>query len=179
MRVGYRWLKELVNVDMEPQVLADKMTMAGIAVETVENLAQGFDRVVVGEIAAMVKHPNADKLWVCQVNAGSESQQIVTGAQNIKTGDKVPVALDGANLPNGVSIKPAKLRGISSNGMLCSITELNLNLEDWPEESREGILILEPDGGLIHVEPIHRVISGAELGLAVEILAVHLREGLH
>ncbi len=145
MRVGYKWLKELVDVNLEPQVLADKMTMAGIAVETVENLAQGLDRVVVGEITAMEKHPNADKLWICQVNTGSEPRQIVTGAQNLKTGDKVPVALDGANLPNGVSIKPAKLRGVSSNGMLCSISELNLDPADWPEESREGILILQPD----------------------------------
>lgn len=145
MRVAYKWLKEMVDVNLPPQELADKMTMAGIAVETVENLAQGLDRVVVGQINSMEKHPDADRLWVCQVAVGDEVRQIVTGAQNINSGDKIPVALDGANLPNGVSIKPAKLRGVPSSGMLCSIGELNLDPKDWPEEAREGILILPPD----------------------------------
>ncbi|HWJ03301.1 MAG TPA: phenylalanine--tRNA ligase subunit beta, partial [Verrucomicrobiae bacterium] len=142
MRVPYKWLKELVDIDVQPFELGERMTMAGIAVEAVENLAQGLDRVVVGQVVSMAKHPDADKLWVCQVEVGNETRQIVTGAQNVNTGDKVPVALDGATLPNGLSIKPAKLRGVSSNGMLCSIGELNLDPKDWSEESREGILIL-------------------------------------
>lgn len=145
MRVAYKWLKELVDVDLPPQELADRMTMAGIAVEGVENLARGFERVVVGQINSLQKHPDADRLWVCLVCVGEETRQIVTGAQNLKVGDKVPVALDGANLPNGVNIKPSKLRGVPSNGMLCSTAELNLDPKDWSEESREGILILPQD----------------------------------
>lgn len=148
MRVAYKWLKELVEVNLPPEELADKMTMAGIAVEKVENLAQDLDRVVVGQVASMAKHPDADKLWICQIDVKSETRQIVTGAQNLLEGDKIPVALDGAHLPNGVSIKPTKLRGVSSNGMLCSTSELNLEESDWSERSRGGILILPEDAPL-------------------------------
>ncbi|MDA8442610.1 MAG: phenylalanine--tRNA ligase subunit beta [Peptococcaceae bacterium] len=145
MRVAYKWLKELVDVSLPPEELAEKMTMAGIAVEKVENLAQSLDRVCVGQITGMEHHPDADKLWICQVDVGTETRQIVTGAQNVQTGDKLPVAMDGAHLPNGVEIKPAKLRGVPSNGMLCSTGELNLDPQDWSERSQNGILILPED----------------------------------
>lgn len=156
-----------MDVDLQPEVLGERMTMAGIAVENIENMAKGLERVLVGQVTAMEKHADSAKLWICQVNAGVETRQIVTGAQNVKVGDKVPVALDGAELPNGLVIKPAKLRGVESNGMLCSIAELNLDASGWPRESREGILIL-PDSAPIG-KPIAEYLGVDESVLELEL----------
>jgi phenylalanyl-tRNA synthetase beta chain len=167
LRVAYKWLKDLVDIDLQPEVLGEQMTMAGIAVENVENMAKGLERVVVGQVTSMEKHADSNKLWVCQVNVGEESYQIVTGAQNVNTGDKLPVALEGAELPNGLVIKPTKLRGVPSNGMLCSIGELNLEPADWPEDSGDGILILPSE------VPIGMQIA-AYLGIDESVLELEL-----
>lgn len=145
MKVSYRWLKQYVNIDIDPAELADQLTMAGLAVEHVEFLNGGIKNVVVGEILEIKEHPQADKLVICQVNVGKETVQIVTGASNVKTGQKIPVAVVGAELPGGVKIKKARLRGIDSFGMMCSARELNIDEFFVSEESREGILILHPD----------------------------------
>ncbi len=120
--------------------LADLLTMAGVEIEGIEQRGANFDKVVVAQIKASAQHPNADRLSVCQVEDGSgTARQIVCGAKNYKVGDKVPLALPGADLPNGTKIKESKLRGVESQGMLCSAIELGLG------EDASGLLILSPD----------------------------------
>lgn len=146
MRVSYNWLKEYVNFQLSPYELAHKLTMVGLAVDTVEYLGEGIEGVVVGQVMSISDHPNADKLVVCQVDVGKgEYLQVVTGAPNVRQGQKVPVALPGSILPSGVKIKKAKFRGVESAGMLCSAQELNIPEETISDEDRDGILELEPD----------------------------------
>lgn len=145
MKVSLEWLRELVDVDQSAEELAETLTRGGIEVEDVENLNKGFEKVVIGEILSLTKHPDADRLWVCTVNVGQEELTIVTGAQNLRTGDKIPVAVIGATLPNELSIRKSKLRGVVSQGMLCSREELLLDDTVGLERSRDGILILPPD----------------------------------
>jgi len=140
MRVSMKWLKELVEIDLNPAELADRLDMTGTAVEAVTTAGEGLDGVVVGLIAEKNKHPEADKLWVTSVDVGDGvPRQIVCGAQNFEAGDKVPVALVGAVLPGGFAIKKAKLRGVVSEGMNCSARELGLG------EDHEGLMILPAD----------------------------------
>lgn len=145
MKVSLGWLKELIDIKEDANTLAEMLTRGGIEVGSVEHLDAGFEKVVVGEISQMEKHPNADRLWVCQVNTGQEMLNIVTGAQNLQVGDKIPVALIGSTLPNGVHIKSSKLRGIASQGMLCSTEELMLDDSAGLERSKGGIMILGPE----------------------------------
>jgi phenylalanyl-tRNA synthetase beta chain len=120
--------------------LSDLLTFAGVEIEGVEERGGNFDNVVVAQIRESVQHPNADRLSVCQVDDGSgTNRQIVCGAKNYKVGDKVPLALPGASLPNGLKIKASKLRGIESQGMLCSPSELKVS------EDSDGLLILGAD----------------------------------
>jgi phenylalanyl-tRNA synthetase beta chain len=114
-------------------------------VEGVEVLGEEIDKVVVGRITAVEKHPDADRLQVTLVDVGSDTIQIVTGATNIKEGDLIPVALDGSSLPGGKKIKRGKLRGVESCGMMCSIAELNVTKEEFPNAAEDGIFILEGD----------------------------------
>jgi len=140
MRVSIKWLKELVDIDLTPSELADRLDMTGTAVEAITAAGEGLDGVVVGLIAEKVRHPEADKLWVTTVDVGDGTpRQIVCGAQNFEAGDKVPVALVGAVLPGGFAIKKAKLRGVVSEGMNCSARELGLG------EDHEGLMILPSD----------------------------------
>ncbi|MGI6065530.1 MAG: phenylalanine--tRNA ligase subunit beta [Bacillota bacterium] len=145
MKVAYQWLKQYIDSDLSPAELASKLTMVGLAVEHVEFLDKGIENVVVGQIKEIIRHPQADKLVVCQVDVGKNIVQIVTGATNVREGHKVPVALVGAKLPGGVKMKAAKLRGIESYGMLCSGEELGIDENYVSEESRGGIMILHPD----------------------------------
>lgn len=145
MRVPLKWLKDYVEIDVSPREFAEGLTMSGSKVETVETLGENIKNVVVGKIASVEKHPNADKLLVAQVDIGSGSLQIITGASNIKQGDYVPVALDGASLPGGKQIKKGKLRGLMSEGMMCSIDELGLTKHDYPEADEDGIFILSDE----------------------------------
>ncbi len=140
MRITYNWLKEFIDIDdLSPQQVADILTDVGIEVDSLRYAAENLEKVVTGRIVEISKHPNADRLRICQVDVGDTVLQIVTGAENVFEGAVVPVALHGSKLPIGVRIKRSKLRGVISNGMLCSEEELGLS------ESSEGIMIL-PDG---------------------------------
>jgi phenylalanyl-tRNA synthetase beta chain len=148
MKVSRKWLSEYIGIDEYTGAqLADMLTRAGIEVDVVENRNKGVsDNVVVGFVKQCEKHPDADKLRVCVVDAGQgEDLQIVCGAQNVAAGQKVPVALPGSTLPDGVRIKKAKLRGVESNGMICSAKELGLNDRLLPKEVQSGILVLPAD----------------------------------
>ncbi len=145
MKVSLEWLKQLVEIKEKAEDLAETLTRGGIEVGSVENLDKGLEKVVVGEIKELSKHPDADKLWICQVSLGTEMVTIVCGAQNLRIGDKVPVARDGACLPNGMAIKTAPLRGVVSEGMLCSAGELLLDDSLGDPRSEGGILILAPE----------------------------------
>ncbi len=156
MNTALSWIKAYVpELSCTDQEYADAMTLTGTKVETYERLDKNLEKIVIGQIEKIEKHPDADKLIVCQVNIGSEVIQIVTGAPNVKEGDKVPVVLDGGKvagghdggpLPeNGIAIKAGKLRGISSNGMMCSIEELGSSRDMYPEAPEEGIYIFPED----------------------------------
>ncbi|MDI6604543.1 MAG: phenylalanine--tRNA ligase subunit beta [Thermoanaerobacteraceae bacterium] len=142
MLVSVDWLKEYVDIDVDTEKLADDLIMSGSKVETITNYGSQIKNVVVGRIMSLKKHPNADKLQIGIVDVGNEKLQIVTGAQNIKEGDYIPVALHGSTLAGGVKIKKGKLRGIESNGMMCSARELGLNEALLPEYQKNGIFIL-------------------------------------
>lgn len=140
MKLNEQWLREYVNVTIPHQELIEQLTMTGLEVESVEPVAGKFHGVVVGEIIQITAHPSAERLHVCQVNVGDKSSlTIVTGAQDVQTGLKIPVAVDGAELPNGQRIIPTLLRGVESQGMLCSAVELGL------AETSTGILHLPLD----------------------------------
>ena len=138
MRVSLQWLNELVDVSLAPAALADKLTMGGLEVEEIEEAAPAFSGIVVAQVKKVTPHPNADKLRVTEVDAGTgETLTIVCGAPNVAVGQKVPCALVGAKLP-GLEIRKAKLRGVESSGMLCSARELGLS------DEHEGLLVLDP-----------------------------------
>jgi len=140
MKFSVNWLREFVDLPENPEEIADLLTRAGVETENIETRGAKIKQVIVSQIVASSRHPNADRLTVCEVDDGSGSKrQIVCGATNYKVGDKVPLALPGAKLPNGLEIRKSKLRGIESEGMLCSPIELGLG------EDSSGLLILTPD----------------------------------
>ena len=128
MLVSLEWLKEYVDFDLSPVELAEKLTMVGLELEEFVSVPlDGLDKVVVGKIVRKEKHPNADKLSLCTVDIGKgEGLDVVCGAPNAKEGSLYPLALEGAELPSGMKVKAAKIRGETSHGMLCSERELNL-----------------------------------------------------
>jgi len=133
MKLSRKWLNEFVAVDANDKEFAEAMTLSGSKVETTEDLGAEIKNVVVGRIRKMERHPDSDHMWVCRVDVGqNEPVQIVTGAWNIHEGDLVPVALHKALLPGGKKIERGKLRGILSDGMLCSLSELGLDERDFP-----------------------------------------------
>ena len=157
MNTALSWIKAYVpDLDVTAQEYTDAMTLTGTKVEGFERLDKNLEKIVVGQILSIERHPDADKLIVCQVDIGAgEPVQIVTGAPNVKTGDKVPVVLDGGKvagghdggpLPeDGIEIKKGKLRGIESNGMMCSIEELGSDRDMYPLAPESGIYILPED----------------------------------
>lgn len=150
MNISTTWLREWVNPDVSDEVLAEKLTMAGLEVDGIAPVAPLFDGVVVGQVVSCEKHPNADKLSLCQVNIGqSDNLQIICGAPNVKQALKVVVATVGSKLPNGLKIKKATLRGVESCGMLCSEAELGIS------DSHEGIMELSSDAALGESVRIH------------------------
>ena len=170
MNTALSWIKAYVpDLECTAQEYTDAMTLSGTKVEGYEKLDKNLEKIVVGQIKTIEPHPNADKLIICQVDIGSEMIQIVTGAPNVKEGDKVPVVLDGGKvagghdgspLPeNGIKIKKGKLRGVESFGMMCSIEELGSSKEMYPDAPENGIYILKED------TPV-----GAD---AVEVLGLH------
>ena len=142
MKTSVEWLRDYADVNVDVHTLADRLTMTGSKVETIEQKGNDIKNVVVGKILEITKHPDADKLIVTKVDVGTEKLQIVTGADNVKVGDLVPIAKDGSELPGGVKIKTGKLRGVESCGMMCAVTELGLDLEDYPGQIEHGIMIL-------------------------------------
>ena len=147
MKVSTEWLSDYISLDeVHIEELAERITRSGIEIDSVENRNQGVTGVVVGFVKSKEKHPDADKLNICTVDAGQEEDlQIVCGAKNVDAGQKVPVALVGAKLPGGLAIKKAKLRGVLSQGMICSAKELGMNDKLLPKELQEGILVLPED----------------------------------
>ena len=147
MKSSLTWMQDYVDVDMnqDMQAFADKLTIAGIPVEQVEYWGTEVKKVKTGKILQIDKHPDADKLVVCQVDMGDEQLQIVTAATNVRVGQIVPVAVHGAHLPGGTKIKRSKLRGVLSNGMFCSAHEFGFDDSLLLPEEREGIWILPPD----------------------------------
>lgn len=147
MLVSLKWLSQYVEIDgLAPEDLAEKITRSGIEVDAVIDRSQGMTNVVVGHVVSKEKHPEADKLNVCQVDVGEEElQQIVCGAPNVDAGQKVIVARPGAKLPGGIKIKKAKLRGVASNGMICSLQELGIEGRLVPKAYAEGIYVLPAD----------------------------------
>ena len=140
MKFSVNWLREFVDLPKNPEEIAELLTRAGIETKNIETRGANIDKVIVSQIAASSRHPNADRLTVCEVDDGSGTKrQIVCGATNYKVGDKVSLALPGTKLPNGTEIRKSKLRGVESEGMLCSPIELGLG------EDASGLLILSPD----------------------------------
>ena len=146
MNLSTKWLKDFVDIDVKPRDFAEALTMSGSKVEGYEIEGQELSNIVVGKVLSIEKHPDADKLHVCQVDVGKdEPVQIVTGAQNVKQGDIVPVAMDNSIVAGGKKIKKGKLRGVVSNGMLCSLGELGLTKNDFPYSIEDGIFIIQED----------------------------------
>src|SRR5215467_2422139 len=140
MKFSVNWLREFVDLPKNPEDIAELLTRAGIETKKIEPRGANIEGVLVSQITASSRHPNADRLSVCEVDDGSGTKrQIVCGATNYKAGDKVPLALPGAKVPNGTEIRKSKLRGVESEGMLCSPIELGLG------EEASGLLILSPD----------------------------------
>ena len=146
MNLSMRWLDEFVHVDTPIHDYCEALTMSGSKVEGYAVEGAEIENVVVGKVLAMERHPDSDHMWICQVEVGKEEPvQIVTGAQNVKVGDLVPAALHKSHLPGGITITKGKLRGVESCGMLCSLKELGLTVNDFPYAIEDGIFILQED----------------------------------
>ncbi len=139
MKVSFNWLKEYCDIPVSPQELAERLTMLGLEIESIQEPGKEINNVVVGKILEIAPHPQADKLVVCKTDIGrGEPLQIICGAKNMKVGDKVPTAIDGATLPGGIKITRRKMRGVESFGMMCSSAELGVS------DDAEGLMILDP-----------------------------------
>ncbi len=145
MDLSLRWLSDYVDTGVTPKQFCDAMTMSGSKVECYSEEADYITNCVVGKITHIEKHPDADKLQICQVDVGNRTVQIVTAATNVFEGALVPVALDNSTLANGIKIKKGKLRGVVSEGMMCSVAELGVTVHDFPYAIEDGILIIEED----------------------------------
>ncbi len=144
MNISLSWLRRYLDIDVPVDELCERMIRSGFEVESIVNLADSLKNVVVGKVTAMEKHPDSDHLWICQVDVGnSQTVQIVTGAQNVFTGAFVPAALHNSYLPDGTHITKGKLRGVPSDGMLCSGEELGLKAGDYPGCEVYGIMIMD------------------------------------
>jgi len=169
MKVTLNWLKQYVDFDWSPEQLAERLTMLGLEVESMQKLGGEFDGIVVAQVVTKDKHPNADKLTLCRVNDGKGERQIVCGAQNFKPGDKVPLILPGASLPpkpgekGPFTVRVGKIRGVESHGMMCSPLELGLS------EDGSGLMILREDAkvGQPFAEYLGR--SGSDVVFDLEI----------
>ena len=160
MLVSTKWLADYIDTKgLDPAELAEKITRSGIEVDAVIDRSHGMTNVVVGHVLECEKHPEADKLSICQVDVGEEVTQIICGAPNIAKGQKVIVARPGAVLPGGIKIKKAKLRGEESNGMICSLQELAIEGKLVPKAYAEGIYVLPAD-----------TLAGAD---ALDVLGLH------
>jgi len=153
MNLSRKWLNEFVTIEADDKEFAEAMTLSGSKVEVTADLGAEITNVVVGKVLSLERHENSDHMWVCQIDIGeAEPVQIVTGAQNVKAGDLVPVAKHKSTLAGGVKIEKGKLRGVVSNGMLCSYKELGLDERDFPTAYADGIWILSDDPELTGLE---------------------------
>ncbi len=169
MKILLSWINDFVEISDIPVLdLSKKLTDSGFEVEEIINKAKGLERVVACQIKSIKQHPNADKLVVCQVDKGDEITQIVTGATNMKEGDKVPLALDGADLPCGIKIKNGQIRGEASNGMFCGGDEIGINNSIYEGAETYGLLILKDD--VIVGENMAKVLGLDEIILDVNVL---------
>src|SRR6476660_8545563 len=181
MKFSVNWLREFVELPPSIDALAELLTMSGVEIEGIQKRGADFDKVVVAQITDSKPHPNADRLTVCVVDDGSGTKrQIVCGAKNYRVGDKVPLALPGAELTGGLTIRASKLRGVESEGMLCSAKELGV------AEDATGLLILSPEAKIItpirDLFPVDTILDVeitpnrgdllSQLGLAREIAAL-------
>lgn len=146
MYISYNWLKDYINIDKSPNELANLFNLYGLTVDEIIERKQEFKNVYIAKILEIIKHPNADNLTICKVTDNKEVFNIVCGAKNIKVGDIVPLAKDGAILPGNIKIKTTKIRGVESSGMLCSANELGI------ADDNKGILILNPEEGMVGEE---------------------------
>lgn len=147
MNLPYKWLNDYVKIDVAPKEFDARMTMTGSKIESYSCAADSISNVVWAKVLQIEPHPDADKLVICQMDiGGGKTEQILTGAKNLKVGDIVPACLNGAHLPDGTIIKSTKMRGIESNGMLCSFAELGLTLHDLPYACADGILVYQNEG---------------------------------
>ena len=174
MNLSRKWLTEFVDgvsvSDIDDREFSEAMTLSGSKVETYEYLGAEINNVLVGKILSMEKHPDSDHMWVCQIDVGqAEPVQIVTGAWNIHTGDLVPAALHNSLLPGGKKITKGKLRGVASNGMLCSLGELGLSVHDFPYAIEDGIFILGDDCDKTVGKDIHEAIGYNDTTVEFEI----------
>lgn len=168
MNLSMKWLSDYVTLDTTVKEFCAAMTMSGSKVEVATEEGSEIKNVVVGKLLSVVPHENSDHLVVCQVDVGQEQPiQIVTGAPNVKAGDIVPVAICGAELPNGVKIKKGKLRGVESNGMLCSLGELGLTVHDFPYAIADGIFLIQEDCQI--GQDIHEAIGLNDTSVEFEI----------
>ena len=169
MNISRKWLSEFVDITATDKEYDEIMTLAGQKVETTTRMDEDIKNVVVGKVLSMARHENSDHMWVCMVDvAEGEPLQIVTGAQNVHEGDLVPVAKHNSYLPGGVHITKGKLRGVESNGMLCSYKELGLTEHDCPEAYADGIWILNDEGVEIG-EDMNKVIGNDDSIVEFEI----------
>lgn len=146
MNLSKKWLKDYVELDVSDKEFADELTLSGSKVESFEVEGAELSNIITGRIDSLERHPDSDHMWICMVNVGKEELiQIVTGAQNLKVGDVVPVAMDNSVIHGGQKIKKGKLRGVASNGMLCSLGELGLTAHDFPYAIEDGIFVLGDD----------------------------------
>lgn len=146
MNLSKKWLNDFVKIDASDKEFAEAITISGSKVESFKKEGDDLKNIVVGRVDSLEKHPDSDHLWICSINVGKdENLQIVTGAQNLKAGDIVPVALDGSVVHGGKEIKTGKLRGVESCGMLCSLGELGLTVHDFPYAIENGIFVLGDD----------------------------------
>ncbi len=191
MKISYNWLKDFVDLDVSAQELADRLTVSGFEVEEVQHMNEHLHDVYVGHITKIEKHPEADRLVVCQVDVGTKTVQIVTSATNVFEGAFVPVSLDGADLVNGIKIKPSNFRGVKSDGMFCSGEELGIDDNYFKGASFNGILIL-PENSIagqkiedalllndvvldVNVTP-NRPDCNSVVGIAREVCAIYGKE---
>lgn len=146
MKISYQWLKEYLDIDVEPHELAEKIARTSVDINDVYSLSDGLKKIVVGDVITCEPHPDSDHLHVCQVDVGEDEPiQIVCGAPNVAAGEKVIVALHGARIGDNVKIKRGKIRGVQSNGMLCALQELGFSDKIAPKDYDDGIYLLPAD----------------------------------
>ncbi len=145
MLVPIKWLKDYVNIDIDVKQFADKMTLTGTKVESVDYRGEDLSNIAAGKVTGIVRHPDSDHMWICEIDLGGNTVTIVTGAQNVSVGDIVPVAKDHSVIAGGKKITTSKLRGVVSEGMLCSPQELGIHSSIAPKHSADGIYLLPAD----------------------------------